>query len=56
MADKYDDYDWKELPEDVKEAAKKLGYTKKLWDGDKGKVKLGWGSWCMRTRRVCTLN
>ena len=39
MADKYDDYDWKELPEDVKEAAKKLGYTKKLWDGDKGKVR-----------------
>lgn len=24
-----------ELPEDIKAAAMKLGYTKKLWDGDK---------------------
>eukprot|EP00584_Thalassiosira_punctigera_P009986 CAMPEP_0172535654 /NCGR_PEP_ID=MMETSP1067-20121228/7564_1 /TAXON_ID=265564 ORGANISM="Thalassiosira punctigera, Strain Tpunct2005C2" /NCGR_SAMPLE_ID=MMETSP1067 /ASSEMBLY_ACC=CAM_ASM_000444 /LENGTH=75 /DNA_ID=CAMNT_0013320595 /DNA_START=159 /DNA_END=386 /DNA_ORIENTATION=+ len=32
---KYEDMDWGELPEDVKEAAKKLGYTKKMWNGDK---------------------
>ncbi|KAL7447504.1 hypothetical protein ACHAXM_011416 [Skeletonema potamos] len=32
---KYDNEDWKNLPEEVKEAAKKLGYTKKMWDGDK---------------------
>eukprot|EP00574_Skeletonema_japonicum_P003105 CAMPEP_0201724906 /NCGR_PEP_ID=MMETSP0593-20130828/8478_1 /ASSEMBLY_ACC=CAM_ASM_000672 /TAXON_ID=267983 /ORGANISM="Skeletonema japonicum, Strain CCMP2506" /LENGTH=77 /DNA_ID=CAMNT_0048216211 /DNA_START=55 /DNA_END=288 /DNA_ORIENTATION=+ len=32
---KYEDQDWKELPEEVKAAAKKLGYNKKMWDGDK---------------------
>ena len=26
-----------ELPEEAKEAATKLGYTKKMWDSDKGK-------------------
>lgn len=31
---KYDDYDWDELPEDVKAAAELLGYTKKIWDTD----------------------
>lgn len=31
---KYDDHDWDELPEEVKEAAKKLGYKKKIWDKD----------------------
>lgn len=30
----YDDYDWKELPEEAKEAAKFLGYTKSIWDKD----------------------
>ena len=36
MADpkKYEDYDWKELPDEVKEAAKVLKYTKKIWDND----------------------
>ncbi|GFH56067.1 hypothetical protein CTEN210_12543 [Chaetoceros tenuissimus] len=34
MSDKYDDYDWDELPADVKAAAEKLGYTKKIWDSD----------------------
>lgn len=29
---KYSDHDWDELPEDAKEAAIVLGYTKKLWD------------------------
>lgn len=33
-AGEYDDYDWNELPDDVKEAAKVLGYDKKIWDGD----------------------
>jgi len=33
---KYEDEDWKDLPDEVKEAAKKLGYTKKMWNGDKG--------------------
>lgn len=28
MSCKYDDYDWKELPKEVQEAAKKLGYDK----------------------------
>ena len=32
---KYEEYDWKELPMNVKEAAKTLGYNKKLWDNDK---------------------
>eukprot|EP00585_Thalassiosira_rotula_P013437 CAMPEP_0196130590 /NCGR_PEP_ID=MMETSP0910-20130528/915_1 /TAXON_ID=49265 /ORGANISM="Thalassiosira rotula, Strain GSO102" /LENGTH=75 /DNA_ID=CAMNT_0041389929 /DNA_START=70 /DNA_END=297 /DNA_ORIENTATION=+ len=32
---KYEDEDWKDLPDEVKEAAKKLGYTKKMWNGDK---------------------
>ena len=32
--DHYEDYDWAELPSDVQEAAKVLGYTQKLWDGD----------------------
>lgn len=34
MPAKYDDYDWKELPEDVRKAAEVLGYTKKIWDKD----------------------
>ena len=41
---KYDDYDWKELPDNVKEAAKKLGYTKKIWNADKerfGNLQIG---------------
>jgi len=33
-AGKYDDYDWNELPEDAKKAAKTLGYDKKMWDKD----------------------
>merc|ERR1711982_197322 len=32
---KYDDYDWAELPEEVKAAATTLGCTKKMWDKDK---------------------
>ena len=31
---KFDKYDWKELPRDAKDAAKKLGYTKRIWDDD----------------------
>lgn len=31
---KYDDYDWKELPDDVKKAAEELGYDKRKWDKD----------------------
>ena len=33
--DKYEDYDWNELPKEVQEAAKELGYDKKMWDKDK---------------------
>ena len=29
---KYADHTWDELPDDAKEAAAVLGYTKKLWD------------------------
>ena len=32
---KYEDEDWDELPAEVREAAAKLGYNKKLWDKDK---------------------
>ena len=35
MSDKYDDYDWDELPKEAMDAAKTLGYTKKMWDADK---------------------
>ena len=35
MSGKYDDYDWDELPADIQEAAKVLGYNKKYWDKDK---------------------
>lgn len=35
MADKYDDYDWDELPKEVQKAAAILGYTKEIWDKDK---------------------
>lgn len=35
MSGKYDDYDWEELPKEIQEAAKLLGYTEKLWDEDK---------------------
>ena len=28
FATEWDDYDWKELPDNIKEAAKKLGYSK----------------------------
>lgn len=31
---KYDDYDWDELPEEAKQAALTLGYTKEIWDAD----------------------
>lgn len=37
VATKYDDYDWKELPPEAQEAAKVLGYNKKIWNND-GKV------------------
>jgi hypothetical protein len=37
-ADHYEDYDWKELSDEVKQAATALGYDKKMWDGD-GKPK-----------------
>eukprot|EP00587_Corethron_hystrix_P014439 CAMPEP_0113314856 /NCGR_PEP_ID=MMETSP0010_2-20120614/10748_1 /TAXON_ID=216773 ORGANISM="Corethron hystrix, Strain 308" /NCGR_SAMPLE_ID=MMETSP0010_2 /ASSEMBLY_ACC=CAM_ASM_000155 /LENGTH=67 /DNA_ID=CAMNT_0000171223 /DNA_START=225 /DNA_END=431 /DNA_ORIENTATION=+ /assembly_acc=CAM_ASM_000155 len=30
----YDDDDWDELPEEVVAAAKVLGYTQAMWDGD----------------------
>ena len=33
-ANHYEDYDYDELPEEVKAAANALGYDKKLWDGD----------------------
>lgn len=41
---KYEDYDWAELPDDAKEAATTLGYTKKMWDKDKEPdcMKLDW--------------
>ena len=29
---KYDDYDWDELPCEVKEACETLGYNKEIWD------------------------
>jgi hypothetical protein len=35
MPGKYDGYDWDELPQDVQEAAKVLGFNAKLWDDDK---------------------
>lgn len=35
MGGKYDDDDWDELPDEIQQAAKVLGYTKKLWDKDK---------------------
>jgi hypothetical protein len=31
---KYYDYEWDDLPEEAIQAAKVLGYTKKLWDDD----------------------
>ena len=34
MPCKYDDEDWADLPEDAKEAAKVLGYTKRMWNED----------------------
>lgn len=35
LLEKYEDYDWKELPKSVREAATVLGYTKKHWDRDR---------------------
>ena len=32
--DKYEDYDFEELPKDVKTHILKLGYTKEIWDYD----------------------
>jgi hypothetical protein len=29
---KYENYDWNELPGDVKKAAEQLGYDKRKWD------------------------
>ena len=36
MANFVSSYYIQELPEEAKEAATKLGYTKKMWDSDKG--------------------
>mmetsp|Transcript_37823 Transcript_37823/g.55707 ORF Transcript_37823/g.55707 Transcript_37823/m.55707 type:complete len:137 (+) Transcript_37823:48-458(+) len=30
----YDDYDWEELPQKVKDACTELGYTKDIWESD----------------------
>ena len=35
VLEQYDDYDWKKLPQWVREAAEGIGYSKKLWDKDK---------------------
>ena len=35
VLEKYEDYDWKELPKLVREAATVLGYTRKHWERDK---------------------
>ena len=35
MTCKYSDYDWVELPAQIKNAAEKLGYNKSTWDNDK---------------------
>jgi hypothetical protein len=35
VLDQYEDSDWKELPDWVREAAEGIGYTKKLWNKDK---------------------
>jgi len=35
VLDQYDDSDWEELPAWVRESAKTIGYTKKLWNKDK---------------------
>ena len=32
---KYEDEDWDDLPEDIKEAAKVIGHSKDTWDNDK---------------------
>ncbi len=40
----YDDLDFQELPPEVKEAAKFLGYTKKIWNRD-GKIPLEDNDW-----------
>jgi hypothetical protein len=32
---KYDGDDWDDLPSEIQEAAKLLGYAKALWDNDK---------------------
>jgi len=34
MGNKYDDYDWDELPAEAKSAFEVLGYNKKMWDKD----------------------
>ena len=60
MATKYEDLDWKELPAEASEAATKLGYTKKMWDGDKGERahwrivfhRDGWFGWSFRVGRI----
>mmetsp|Transcript_12017 Transcript_12017/g.30454 ORF Transcript_12017/g.30454 Transcript_12017/m.30454 type:complete len:792 (-) Transcript_12017:34-2409(-) len=35
VLDQHKDSDWKELPDEVRESAEVLGYTKKLWNRDK---------------------
>jgi len=35
VLDQHEDFDWKELPQWIRETAEVLGYTKKLWDRDK---------------------
>lgn len=35
MTNKYDEYDWDELPSKVAKAFAALGYNQKIWDNDK---------------------
>eukprot|EP00553_Chaetoceros_curvisetus_P001309 CAMPEP_0204621070 /NCGR_PEP_ID=MMETSP0717-20131115/6913_1 /ASSEMBLY_ACC=CAM_ASM_000666 /TAXON_ID=230516 /ORGANISM="Chaetoceros curvisetus" /LENGTH=191 /DNA_ID=CAMNT_0051635409 /DNA_START=20 /DNA_END=595 /DNA_ORIENTATION=+ len=34
IGNEYNDYDWVDLPDDVKKSAEKLGYNKEAWDNE----------------------
>ncbi|KAL3920484.1 MAG: hypothetical protein SGILL_003239 [Bacillariaceae sp.] len=53
----YDEYDWDDLPDDVRKAAVVLGYTQELWENDQepDTAEKSWGNLTDDEQRAATL-
>ena len=47
----YDEFDWFNLPENIKEAAIELGYNQRIWEGDAGEPESNSKSWRQLTNK-----